>query len=204
MAREKKPTLTYDESVYNPYVLREIQPLTEKEMRQEYARLRRIANKRLANIGKSEFKDTKTYQYNAGKFDKPSSKLSYPELVYKLSDVARFLTQKTSTLTGLKEHRKKSLESLHEHGYTFVNESNFKAFTEFMDEWRTRKLSQTYDSERVAELFEIAEEKMIDPNELFENFDTWYNNAQKLKNYERITNKNRRVTSGDYWRAMGL
>lgn len=195
--------LTYPEELYDPYVLKAVKPLTLEEMRHEYARLRKIALKRLSALERSEFKDTQTYLRNVGKYDKPASQLKEKELIYKLSDVARMITAETGSVRGLQRQRKKAIAKFHEKGLTFVNIHNFKEFSDFMTEYHHKSLDEMYDSERVADIFEAFEEKGIDPAKTFKDFKFWYDNRQRLKNTPKIkTRTGRKPTAADYKKKL--
>lgn len=194
--------LTYHPDMYDYATLKTVEPLTEKQMRAEYSRLRSIARKRLERMGKSEFNDTKTFTKNNGQFV-PVKELTTDELMHKLSDVARFIQSKRSTVKGLKEERKKTIETLHDNGYLFVNKSNFKAFTDFMDDTRIEAQNKNYDSARIAEIFKTAEQKNIPPDEISKNFDEWYNKRELMKNIPKIDTKD--LTSSErYLKALEL
>jgi len=162
-----KSKLKWDISEYTPHSLR---AFSEAEVRKEYSRLRTIANSRLERMGDSEFRDTQIYKINAGKYPTISNFEKPSDIYYKLSELADFINAKTSTITGLKHQRSEAIKSLHEHGYDFVNKENFNEFTKFMDDYRTRKLNQTYSSERVAQAFNTAENIGVPPEELAKNF----------------------------------
>lgn len=106
-------------------------------MRKEYSRLRSIARKRLERLGKSEFAETAEYQLNKSHYPKLEKIQSSYELANRLTDLQKFLAAKGSTVTGQKRIQKAKLETLHEHGYTFVNKGNIREFGEFMQFMRS-------------------------------------------------------------------
>ena len=87
--------------------------------------------------------------------------------------------------------RRQSIQSLHEHGYTFVNRKNFKQFADFMEDWRTWDRNHLYDSARVAELYHEAKKKQIPPDQLERDFEFWLekNSLEALQNMKRIRSK---------------
>ena len=119
-------------SAYHPESLQE--GYTERELRREYARLRDVAQKRLKRLGASEFSDTQAYQYNKERFIPTREISGMDELSHLLSDISRFLTASLSTVTGQKEYRRKSVESLNENGLKGINEGNFRKMTNML-EW---------------------------------------------------------------------
>lgn len=189
--KREKAQLTYSYDIYNYSTLSLAEPLTEKEARKEYSRLRSIARKRLERLEKSEFKESATYLNNKDRFTPLPEIKNIQELYKKLADVARFVKGERSKISGLKNERKKALETLKERGYGFINKDNFKAFTEFMDEMRAQKLAESYDSGDTYELFVIATKKKITSEEIFSNFQLFLDNKESLAKMKTVTNKTR-------------
>ena len=196
----KTDILKYDYDYYNIEALKS-GTLTMKEMRAEYSRLRKIANARLEALGKSKFSGTQAYLLNAGKYVTLDKIESERDLMYKLHDLARFVTAKSGSVTGQYEIRRNALESLRERGLTFVNEKNFELFGQFMEEARLRGYAKIYGSERISELFGVASKKGINPEELFNDFAYWMKNRQNLEETPRIKNANKR-NSVEYKKAI--
>lgn len=192
--------LKYDYENYHIEALKS-GTLTMKEMRAEYSRLRKIANARLEALRKSKFSTTQAYMLNAGKYVTLDKIESERDLMYKLHDLARFVTAKSGSVTGQYEIRRNALESLRESGLTFVNEKNFELFGEFMEEARIRGYAKIYGSERISELFGVATKKGIKPEELFKDFAYWMKNRQNLEETPRIKNANKR-NSAEYKKAI--
>ena len=179
--------LKYPSWYYTPQELR-IQ-LTQKQINAEYSRLRSIAMKRLKRMSESEFRTSQLYLQNKSAF--PSIREEKGRNIeYRLTAVARFL-EAGSTLSELREKRDEIIETLNRHGYKFVNRQNFNRFTDFMDEYRTRKLNRLYDSERAAQLFNISEEKNIPEDILFSDFKQYTENLDKLESMKPFRNKNK-------------
>lgn len=175
--------------------------LTEKEMRSEYSRLRKIANARIEALGRSTFRNSQAYLKNVGKYVTLDKIESERDLIYKLHDLAKFVTAKSGSVTGQYEMRRNSLESLRERDLDFVNERNFELFGQFMEEARIRGYAKIYGSERIAELFGAASKKGINPKELFRDFGFWMENKQKLEEMPKIKNKKKR-NSDEYKKAI--
>ena len=196
----KTDVLKYD---YENYYIEALKSgsLTEKEIRSEYSRLRKIANKRLEALGRSKFNKSQTYLKNVGKYVTLDKIKNERQLIYKLQDLAKFVTSKRGSVTGQYEIRRKTLETLHERGITFVTDKNLDAFGEFMEEARSRKYDEIYGSERLKDMFGFAEKKGMNPMELFNDFDYWVKNREKLKSIPKIKNKHNR-TSDDYKKAI--
>lgn len=169
-----KPWLVFkfgDEENYTPVALSKF---TESEIEKEYTRLRRAAIGRLKTIGKSEFSESDIYKENKSRYDMTAKQIvregGRSLLKYRLSAIHRFLSKKTSSVTGLREISNKTLATLHEHGYDFITAGNLDDFGGFMDAVRVTAEAMRYDSERVAELFEWGEKNAVPVNDLLKNF----------------------------------
>lgn len=178
MARFVK--FTFPISAYQPQALSEA--YSEKELRKEYSRLRSVAQKRLKNFEGTEWTDTTVYRYNKGRYVTLKNVKNKQELVHLLSDVARFLTAEGGSVSGLKEIRRKALETWHaKPGYDWLNEGNYMAFTRFL-EFAREFTGGPYET-RAAEIFRAAEQEEVDPETIKQNFD-WY-----WKNFDEDNNK---------------
>jgi len=185
--------LTYDFSWYTPS---EIKAKLEaggdlvKEVRKEYTRLRDISQKRLKRLAEAGYTDTEVYQRNYNHYPKLKDIKSKSELAQRLSDLSRFVGSSQSTVKGIKERNKKTLEQLEEHGYDFVNESNLRDFGDFMEQYRDQLLDMDYDSGDAAELYRIVEKHGLDPDKVAEDFEFYLENldaAMELKKTKSST-----------------
>lgn len=180
MAATAKLKYSYD--WYEPHALRmEMKAGNMKDIRKEYTRLRDIAQKRLKRMGKSMFKDTQTYLKNVNHYPKLKDIKSESELASRLSDLSRFITSKTSTLSGMEAQMNKALETLHEHDYNFVTRDNYISFGKFMEEYRFQKLDELYDSGDTAETFNALEQHRVDPEKVKADFEFWLQNEKLLE-----------------------
>jgi hypothetical protein len=110
---------------------------SEKELRQEYARLRAVAQKSIQRLGKSEFAGGATYRNAVGRFKTTKSITDKRELSMALVDVSRFLSAKGSSVSGLKEIRAEQVNTWqNQYGYDFVNAANYSAWVEFLEVMR--------------------------------------------------------------------
>ena len=137
--------LTWEYDDYYPYRLEQID---ERALRKEYTRLRKIANKRLARLQASEYKETGLAKEYAGGF---ALLADVEDLPRELTMLARFVASEKSSVTGLKRIDKQTISTLHEHGYSFVNAKNVRQFGAFMEEMRQAGYSKLYSSEFLAE-----------------------------------------------------
>ena len=168
-------------------------------VRKEYTRLRDIAQKRLKRLGSSKFAESQTYKMNVSHYPKLRDIKTPEELAYRLSDLSRFIESPLSTVTGQKSQMQKALATLHstvdkdgypKEAYLFVNEDNFIAFTEFMDEWRSQHLDGLYDSGEAADAFAVMDKHGISASQIQEDFEFWLENredAEKLRKSQKST-----------------
>lgn len=174
--------LTYDEEWYQPAKLRaEMKAGNMAAIRKEYTRLRDISQKRLKRMGNSMFKDTQMYKRNVHHYPLLKDIQSEAELAARLSDLSRFITSQTSTVSGMNAQMNKSLKTLHEHDYKFVTKENFISFGKFMEEFRFQKLDELYDSGDAAETYEALEKHRVDPEKVKEDFEFWLQNQETLE-----------------------
>ena len=172
MAKFNEMPLAWDYDIYYPYRLEQ---MDENALRKEYTRLRKIANKRLARLQASKYKDTDLAKEYAGGFEILANVADLPR---ELTVLARFVASERSSITGLQRIEKQSISTLHKHGYTFVNAKNLGQFGAFMEEMRQAGLSKLYSSEFIATWWSEKGASMRD-------------NVSKLKReFEEYVNKN--------------
>ena len=174
--------LTYDVEWYQPAKLRaEMKAGNMAAIRKEYTRLRDISQKRLKRMGQSMFKDTQMYKRNVNHYPLLKDIQSEAELAARLSDLSRFVSSQTSTVSGMNAQMKKSLKTLSEHGYNFVTKENFISFGKFMEEYRFQKLDEIYDSGDAAETYDALEKHRVDPEKVKEDFEFWLQNQELIE-----------------------
>jgi hypothetical protein len=136
--RSRAPfALGLDPAAYTPTGL---EAYDSADLRKEYARLRREANDRLRKLGQSEFKESKVYTKNVGKFvtlaELDARQDNNRSLIHLIVEAERFVMAKSSSASGQREIRREDIRTLHKHGYTWVNTKNFKDFTDYIEEIR--------------------------------------------------------------------
>lgn len=174
--------LTYDFSWYTPSEIKaklEAGGDLEKQVRKEYTRLRDISQKRLKRLAAAGYTDTEVYQRNYKHYPKLKDIKSKSELSQRLSDLSRFVGSSQSTVKGIKERNKQTLDTLKEHGYGFVNEGNLSDFGDFMEQYRDQLLDMDYDSGDAAELYRIVEKHGLDPDKVAQDFEFYLDNLEK-------------------------
>ena len=144
MGKLNEMPLAWDYDIYYPYRLEQ---MDEGALRKEYTRLRKIANKRLARLQASKYKDTDLAKEYAGGFEILANVTDLPR---ELTILARFVASEKSSISGLKRMEKKAISTLHQHGYTFVNAGNVGQFGSFMEEMRQAGYTKLYSSEFLA------------------------------------------------------
>ena len=162
--------LTWEYDDYYPYRLEQ---MDERALRKEYTRLRKIANKRLNRLQASEYKESDLAKEYAGGF---ALLADVEDLPRELTKLARFVASERSSATGLKRIDKQTVETLQEHGYTFVNSKNVRQFGAFMEEMRQAGLSKLYSSEFLANWWsEQGRSKLDNVKELKREFEKYVN-----------------------------
>lgn len=180
---------------------------TDENINTEYARLRKIAQERLRVISKSDIgRASKTWYYNQNRF-KPTSELRPYERKILLAEVAKMLRAETGTLAGIKRQRKKAIQTFHEHGYTFIDESNFIDVGEFFREWKDSEFRgygstvalDFYEKIKDSEAFERASQRVDKSVQLLKDFQEW--KKQKYEPHERKNNENEK-SSADLFKEL--
>lgn len=159
--------LKYDDLVYTPsYVKNALSTGSKTEvkaLRQEYSRLRSIAEKRLARLKASEFVDSQIVREFDGRF-KTLKEMKAPfDLAYGLSNLRRFLGRKASTVTGQRDTRQKTIATFNRHGFTGINNENFDATVELITAYREAHVK--YDLEKIAYVVKFRKQlKEVNPD----------------------------------------
>lgn len=183
---KRKARLSWDYNWYTPSNLKALlENKKESQVRKEYSRLRDIAQKRLKRLEEAGFSETEVYKKNISHYPTLKEIKTKSELAQRLSDLSRFIKSSQTTVQGIKERRQKVLESLSEHGYGFVNESNLNEFGDFMESYRANMLDMEYDSGDAAELYSVSIKHKIDPEDLKKDFEYYLDNLEELKKLRR-------------------
>lgn len=199
MARRKLATLKYEWYEYTPEALQS-GILSEKEIRDEYKRLRNIANKRIERLRKAGYAETQTYLRNAGAY-KAASNYTMAELHYKLYQVSKFVAAKSSTVSGMRLIEKEAIETLQEKGLGRIK--NLQEFGDFMSWARTRYKNSDFDSERATEVYNEAKRRRIDIEEIKKDYELYRDNYKQFTELP-VYRKVERRTSEWYKEALGV
>lgn len=176
-----------DMRLYTRYALTSAGIWEEREIRAEYSRLRDIAQKRLQRLGRSE-PDSYAYRENVGAYA-PARGLTTAQIVDLLPDLARFITARAGSVSGIRAIRRQTLQTLHERGYDFVNARNLREFGEYMEDWRSRRELHSIGSVEAAEFYGWASEHKVDVDRIRADFAGWLSKREELKNYTRQQNE---------------
>lgn len=198
MAKIKQSTLKYAWYEYTPEALQS-GSLSEKEIRDEYRRLRAIANKRIARLEAAGYTESQTYLRNAGAYKSPSN-YTLAELQYKLYQISKFVSAKSSTVSGMRLIEKQILKKLHEKDLGRI--VNLQEFGDFMDWARTKYKNSEFDSERAAEVFNEAKRRRIDIEEIKKDYELYRDNYKKFTELP-VYRKAERRTSEWYRKILG-
>lgn len=154
--------------------------ITEQELRKAYTDNRKKAMNAINRIKKSDVAFTtrinpilndagkKTGEFTTvsttPKF-KATSKIDTVENLLKAAaDVNRWLASADSTITKRREWINERLKTMHQHGFTFVNSSNFQQWSQFMEWFRATGLDTMYGSgdSVITDFFQEYEEDLTD------------------------------------------
>jgi len=167
------------------YLPHEIETMDPGEIRKAYSRLRKQANRRLANLEKNDLGGYGSFRY--GRLDQ----MFDDDVAQELAEVSRFLRDPRHTVRGAKQWRSEMLESLHENkGGVFddINESNFQDWVEYMDHLRDKYGNKLFDSGDATEVF-IEAERLNLPDTIIRNhFNMFRKNLDTIRDIDSITN----------------
>ena len=173
---------------YRPF---EARRLSERKLRSEYSRLRRLANKRLENLEKNNLGTWGSRRFASAR----GMSAEYVEAA--LLEVSHYLRDVRHTVKGEREFRDSVLQTLHDkYHYYFINESNFYEFAKFMEDKQDKYSEKVYDSSDAAQVFNNAARLKINADMLEENFDYFAKNAHKLEQM-KLLRKDQRISFDD-------
>lgn len=159
------------------YVSINLERANNKELRQEYSRLKSIAKKRIKRLESSDYAKVSGYRTVMGYLlplkdfrpgvDDAQLKRSYREVV-------KFLNLPTSTIKGIRQDVRERVANLNDTGYTFINEKNFGDFVEFFEWVRGFNAAMEYEyiPEDAMAVFEEGQKKKLGVDELKELYES--------------------------------
>lgn len=117
------------------YIPTDLTNVPLKELRKEYTVFRDIAQKRIKRLA-GKYSDTEAYQNYSEGFPKIRNMQSEEELLKALSEVTRFVSAISSTVTGQKSIAKRKIETLHKKWNLIeedASEEDLKKLFKFVD-----------------------------------------------------------------------
>lgn len=152
-----------------------------KDVRKEYTRLRNQLKKKLTALRKAGYRKSE-YVRRAARLGRVAQKhLSDDEVRSQLSDIHREMIKPWLTPEGMAEHRSRTIEGLHNYGYEFVNEKNLDDFEKFMEEFKGTAVALQYNSDQVAEMYELIRERDITNASFKKYFDAYMKGQNELE-----------------------
>lgn len=164
---------------------RKVYSAEEKAARQEYSRLRAIANKRIARLEKAGFESYQKFPTLKELGDLTSQKLGYLR-----GFVASNWTRSGFRKEYYKKEDQKTAQALQDHGYN-IPASAIKGFTKFMENWRRQEAAhgrRFRASDQTAQVFENAIRLGVDPDEVVKHMKAFINHAEELARMEAPEN----------------
>jgi len=193
---------------------------TEEQLRDEYKRMAKQAKRQITAIKKSPFKDNKIVEGKDFLSQNPDN-MTKSDLAHNLSTLDSFLSSKLSTVTGLREQRKLSIERLHDRGYNFINTRNYKAFGELMDDMRayinnniitSQKVLDAVDNlvtkrnvkslDKITQVLQKAFENNISLANVQKNFGFYWDNMDEISDLQLNLDRKRQYTRTELERKM--
>lgn len=183
---------------YLTEIRRNYQVWNPATVKAQYNKLSKQANKRLETMAKYELgRESNTYKMNVGRFV-PASELTLGEMKVLLADAAYMLTSETGSMAGIRRHRKRVIQSLHDNGFTFVNGKNLNEFLEFMEEWRAGG-EHSVGSPTAAELYNIwTRNREMTMSALIDKFDEYAERERGNVTPEALRGYGERINSEEF------
>ena len=184
-------TLKYNRNDYLPTRTN----LSVSQVKAEYRRLKVIAQRRLERIGRTEFKQTRTYGYNEAMFGKGKGSVrgkSEAELRKMLYDLSSFVTDPSKTLTGLRERRDLTIAKINsKYGAEIVTKDNYFEFLDFLNDKSMQPTFEGLDSGQELQLWEMRS-KGLTNKAIRDNFaDLMKNRENVLQALDKLPNRKR-------------
>ena len=159
-----------------------VSSLSDEQLAREYSRVRREAQERLRSFQRSrdpELREAAVVAEKAGVYlnrqqirQAGGGRAMMEDL---LIDAYRFVSAKTSSVSGFRATQDRQINALQAAGYDFVDRSNLRQFGEFMDYFRSRKDAKSFGSGTVATAFNQAAKQKIPPDQLQKHFKYYVN-----------------------------
>lgn len=156
----------------------------EKEVRQEYSRLRSIYRKRYERLIESEYSDIRLVKERPISRYRPIRDIENNRELYHLLSELATIVNSDLTVSGLKKREKEKIEHLNDlYGTELKTHEDLLNFGKFMEQVRDFASDRIYDSDFAVELYsdgeKMSNKKLLDLYKEFLN--TGSRNITKLK-----------------------
>ena len=157
-----------------------------EQLKEMYASDRKIVQDRLYRLGKTEFRQSKTYkQYNT-KLPRVRDLKTKEELAAAFMDTDKLIQSGFTTITKQRQQKQRVLAGLHANNFDWVTEENYWDFYEFMEWYEANKLKEVYGSptDEALKTYLDAVQTREDPEELKKVFLEYLENGKgEFKDY---------------------
>lgn len=125
------------------------------------------------------------------------------ELMKALTDSAKFIWSRLSTVEGQEQMKEKTLEKFELRGYgDVINEETYTQFGKFMDEVNAFIAAKVIGSPEAVDMFAWAKENHISPANVTRNFDFYLENREKISKLNLNPSNVRPYTARDLRRML--
>lgn len=152
----------------------DLKRMNETDIRREYSRLKRAANRRLENLEKRNLGTWGERRFASSK------NMPIEWIEQSLLDVSRWLREPRHTVRGEMAQRRAVIDALKERGIDYVDNSNFNQFTDFMNKLREQYSEKVFDSSDAVEVFGQMQRLGVDRDTVMEHYDYFAKNSEKL------------------------
>ena len=187
---------------YNEYSNIALKKHTTEELREEYRAFRKEARARIKELKASDFRDGKTVR-GKGYLKTSPDKMNRDELMKALTDSAKFVWSRLSTVEGQEEMKEMTLRKFELRGYgDVINEETYSQFGKYMDEMGGYISSKIVGSPEAVDMFAWAKDKNILPANITRNYDFYKKNQEKIDQLKLNPNNVRPYTARDLQRML--
>ena len=176
MAGGRKSKYNYYNPDYSRWNLGHNSKLSLDDKKDLLRKFKKTARDRMYRLEKSKIGDQtaknwkKTLNFNI-------NEMSESDINFKIAQLASFLASDRSTISGIKKIRKKSINTLQEHGYD-VTEENYDDFVAFMNSFG----DDFVPSEQISNFFSKASGQGYNAKQINQAFKKWTEDKSKFKN----------------------
>ena len=153
------------------------------QLKEMYAKDRKLIQDRLYKLGKTEFRQSRTYQKYYSKLPKVRGLKNKEDLAAAFFDAQKLILSGFTTVTKQRQQKARVLAGLHANNYDFITEENYWDFYEFMEWFEDNKLKTVYGSptDEALQTYLDAVKTRSDPEELKKIFMEYLEGGQKGK-----------------------